>query len=71
MAKKKNSKKKKSVSSPRRRMSAKGAHGGGHNYDIADIDDKFKDRGDYLTKDKSEPKEKTTPKLNKDAGYNK
>lgn len=59
------------MSSPQKRKmkTAHGPHGGGTEYEVLQKGDDFETYDDY-TKNKDEPKEKTTPRLNKPAGYN-
>ena len=59
----------KGMSSPQRRKTSKGAHGGGVPYDAMKNDTKFESHS-WLKDNKKEPADKQTPALNKDAGYN-
>jgi len=43
--------------------SAKGAHGGGVEYDVVERDNEFKVQDQGFTKDKKEPQDKTEPKV--------
>lgn len=58
----------KTVASPRKKTAA-GAHGGGNEYEALKVDDKFTIVGE--TEQKKEPQKMGTPRLNKEAGYNK
>ena len=62
---------KQQLSSPQRRKSAAGAHGGGAEYQEQTLSKEFAIMDTGYTKNKDKPDSMSTPKLNKDAGYNK
>ncbi len=59
------------LSSPQRRKSAAGAHGGGVEYEEQTLSKDFEVMDAGYVKNRDKPDSMSVPKLNKDAGYNK